>query len=98
MKTKQDMIDNIMDNFDFNRVAKCMEVLEWKWYDVEGIPKEYDIRKFARKYLNKVDDKHNTERRSFGLGGFTVAAWYEEGTLDAIELSFVVTEWSEEIL
>ena len=39
LKSKQEMIDDIMDNFDFGRVAKCMEALNWKWISVpEGIP------------------------------------------------------------
>ena len=93
MKTKQEMIDNIMDNFNFNRVAKCMEVLEWKWHDVEGIPQEPDIRKLARKLLNAVKEEFTSDRYSFSTGGFVVTVWYEAGNLDAMELSFVVADW-----
>lgn len=93
MKTKSEMIDNIMDNFDFGRVAKCMEVLEWRWCDVEGIPQESDIRQFARKYMRSIKDTCTSDRYSFSAGGFVVTAWYEDGKLDAMELSFVVADW-----
>lgn len=93
MKSKSEMIDNIMDNFAFSRVAKCMEVLQWKWCDVEGIPTEPDIRQFARKLVNKVDEERVVERYSYGTGGFIVTAWYEDGKLDAIELSFCIAVW-----
>lgn len=93
MKSKQDMIDNIMDNFDFSRVAKCMEVLEWKWHDVEGIPTEPDIRKSARKLLNTIRETYTGDHYSVTIGGFVIKAWYEDGKLDAMELSFVVAGW-----
>ena len=93
MKSKQEMIDNIMDNFYFSRVAKCMEVLEWKWHDVEGIPTEPDIRQFARKYMHSVKDTYTSNRYSLSTGGFVIKAWYEDGKLDAMELSFVVAGW-----
>ena len=94
MKSKQDMIDNIMDNFDFSRVAKCMEGLEWKWHDVEGIPTEPDIRKSARKLLNTIRETYTEDRYSVSTGGFVIRAWYapDSHKLDAIELSFVVAD------
>lgn len=87
------MIDNIMDNFDFNRVAKCMEVLEWKWCDVEGIPTEPDIRKSARKLLNNIKEEFTSNRYSIAAGGFVVTAWYNKGKLDDMELLFYIASW-----
>ena len=97
MKSKQDMIDNIMDNFNFNRVAKCMEVLEWKWCDVEGIPEESDIRKLARKLMKQVPDTFRKEEYYSGTGGLYVRAWYENMELVLIELTFVVAGWIEDV-
>lgn len=94
MKSKSELIDNIMDNFDFSRVARCMEVLEWEWCDVpEGVPEESDIRKLARKLLNNIKEAYTEDRYTVSTGGFVIKAWYEGGKLDAIELSFCVAEW-----
>lgn len=98
MKSKSEMIDDIMDNFDFSRVAKCMKALNWKWHDVDGsmdVPEEHNIRRSARKLMNAAKDV--CHRRTFitGTGGFYVQCWYapDSRILEAMELSFVVAEW-----
>jgi len=97
MKSKSEMIDNIMDNFDFSRVAKCMEVLQWKWHDVKGVPEEYDIRKLARKLMKGVPDVFIKDNYFTGTGGLQVNASYENTELVLLELSFVVAEWREDV-
>jgi hypothetical protein len=53
-KNKQEQIDDIMDNFDFNRVARVMDFLDWKWYMKEyRVPAESEIRKQVRQHLSK---------------------------------------------
>ena len=98
MKSKQEMIDDIMDNFDFSRVAKCMEALNWKWISVpEGIPEEYDIRKAARLLLKSVPETFRKDERYMGTGGLYVRSWYESTELVLIELTFVVAEWRVDV-
>ena len=97
MKSKNEMIDNIMDNFDFGRVAKTMEALEWKWHDVKGIPEEYDIRKAARKLLKSVPDTLIKDNYYTGTGGLYVQAWYESTDLVLMELTFVVADWRVDV-
>lgn len=98
MKGKNEMIDNIMDNFDFGRVAKTMKALEWKWHDVKVIPEEYDIRKAARKLLKSVPDTFIKDNYYTGSGGLYVQAWYENADLVLMELTFVVAEWREDVV
>ena len=98
MKSKSDMIDDIMDNFDFGRVAKCMESLDWKWMSVpEGVPQEYDIRKSARKLMKSVPDVLIKDNYHTGSGGLYVEAWYESTELVLMELTFVVAEWGVDV-
>ena len=98
VKSKQELIDNIMDNFDFSRVARCMEVLEWKWCDVpEGVPEESDIRKLARKLMKQVPETFRKEEYYSGTGGLYVRAWYENMELVLMELTFVVAGWREDV-
>lgn len=86
MKTKEQHIEEIMDWFDFGKVAKVMKYLEWDWV-FEGIPEEPTIRQHARGLLSEAYDY----RRSYlAYGGF-VAKYDEE--YDQLELSFVVSDW-----
>jgi len=99
------LIDQIMDNFDFHKVHRVMKMLNWKWAysDSEtGIPEEYELRKFARNELNRalagVMDGHKEYQTS--CGGFEAYAkrWSPE-ELDEdkpyiqLILKFVVADW-----
>jgi hypothetical protein len=88
-KKKQDAIDEIMDNFDFEKVAKVMEVLGWKWVNSETdlkIPDVSELRKQARRLLTTAL-KENT---GVATGGFKVTYLKDEKFL---HLEFVVSEW-----
>ena len=85
-------INEVMDNFDFERVEKVMNCLEWSWGigHNEHVPDIYEIKRFARQLLadtiigfsHLIDDKS----LSLSTGGF-VATSYRDGSLS---LSFVV--------
>ena len=102
MKSKNEMIDNIMDNFDFGRVAKTMLALDWKWWDIplsenDGIPLEADIRVTARRLLKGLPDTFIKDSYCTGTGGLYVKAWYENTDLVLMELTFVVSEWRVDV-
>ena len=79
---QQEVIDEIMDNFDFEKVHKAMTALDWKWG--KGIPDVWELKKSARRLL-KTSIEENT---CIGTGGFLVD---KDG--DYISLKFVVAEW-----
>lgn len=81
--TTDEQIDEIMDWFDFAKVAKTMETLEWSWNDI-GIPTEPDIRKQARQMLKEAVAK----KHGLASGGFWVR--YDG---DVLQLQFVVADW-----
>lgn len=77
MKTDQEKIDYILDRFDFEKVKKVMDALEWEWQD-KGVPELWDLRERARELL-KSAIKHNA---SFRMGGFEASCsngWLELG-------------------
>lgn len=86
----QEQIDDIMDYFDFSRVAKTMEALDWKWHDPEFggcyVPEECEIRKKARRLLTAL--AQTSEYDSTATGGFVVSR-----TDGKLKLSFNVAEW-----
>ena len=71
--TFQEQVDNIMDEFEFERVHEMMEAVDWTWGD-DGVPDVRDIRRAARKRLYALREN------SYSVcGGFT--AMKDEGVL-----------------
>ena len=95
MKTKQAMIEDMMDCFDFRRVHQCMEALEWGWHTLNyRVPEEWEIRKSARKLMLSAPETFNHEEYGTGTGGLHIRAFYENRNLVSMDLLFVVSEWS----
>jgi len=70
-QTTKEQIDEIMDYFDFAKVRRVMEFLDWGWSDSNGgleIPSEYQLRKKARSLLQQVAESE--EEKSIMCGGF----------------------------
>jgi hypothetical protein len=89
--TEEKIIDDILDEFDFDKVQKTMETLEWTWHSTyPETPSISQLRKFAR-YLMKSCVGH--EEYTTASGGFHVRKETFDG-LPFYQLQFVVTEWS----
>ena len=90
-----DEIDDIMDNFDFDRVHDTMEMLGWGWVDRDtgdyAIPEIIELRKRARSLMKEA---MNSSQSSYGIstGGFQVDKKTIEGKT-YLSLSFVLTSW-----
>ena len=83
-------IDEIMDNFDFRKVAEVMEHLGWAWCGSGyKVPIESEIRSKARELLQDVSRKLPS---NVSTGGFRAQS-YEDGNLT---LEFVLAEWTTE--
>lgn len=96
MKTKQEHIDDVMDQFNFGKVVEVMLALDWRWVDANfGVPEEGELRKTARYLLSQVYDYTLNEGDgddyfTIATGGFE-ASYYPK--LDKLELKFVVASW-----
>lgn len=83
-------INEIMDWFEFGRVAAAMNALDWRWASYpETPPPEPIIREEARKLLEGAFQG----KRTIASGGFT--ATFNPETED-ISLSFAIDEWVSE--
>lgn len=95
-------IEDILDCFDFERVKKVMDFLDWQWYDV-GVPEIWDLRKKARILLNNVwnstkreaENSPDEEVRYFiATGGFYAEAIkYPDSPKVYFTLNFQIAEW-----
>jgi len=83
-------IDEIMDHFDFRKVADVMEHLGWEWFQADGryeVPTESEIRARARELLQDVLRRLPSNVSTCGFR----ARSYEDGDLT---LEFVLEEWT----
>lgn len=96
-KTSEDEISSavneVMDLFDYERVHKAMEFLDWKWVG-KGVPEIYDLRVESRRLLEKVANKviEGEEYYFAATGGFKAEAWKnDEGKL-GLRLNFILED------
>ena len=96
MSDYQEDIDYILDNFDFEKVKKVMDVLEWKYWDSEGDTVSiYELRKKARHVLKSLISHVEKEVYLIGSGGFEATVMHcEDFEKPVFELKFVVAEWN----
>lgn len=80
-----EIIDEILDEFDFERVQRTMKALDWTWYGSDGVPTIGEIRRRARELLRElIKDNH----RCIASGG--LYAYKEDGV---VGLRFEVTSY-----
>ena len=85
--TKEQQIEAILDYFDFERVKRAMEALDWTWAFTDGIPEIGDLRSQGRNLLKRIKDKPG---ESISTGGLKASCSIEH----ILELEFVVSSFS----
>src|SRR6185312_1813598 len=73
--------------FDFSRVEKVMNCLDWHWAGCNGVPNRDEIEREAYGLLKGAYEGNTT----LGCGGFQ-ASFHEDGDSPYFVLRFVVTE------
>lgn len=91
MKNKDKIIEEILYDFDFEKVHKVMESLKWKYVSsktISGIPSIAELVLMARGLLEEVID---SEYNMVGTGGFYAYKRQEEDDM-VYGLKFVLEE------
>ena len=86
------MVTAVMEEFDFDRVHRIMENLDWKWDGIGcckmTVPSTYRMTKYAEKLLRDAAQHYGgKESYSCSSGGFTAKF---DG--EALTLQFILTE------
>lgn len=103
----QEAIDEIMDNFDFERVHKVMDFLNWKWFSADAnseVPDPSELRKSARKQIKEClqGSVDYSDYFSISCGGFEVVVRLMDRDVQepddfihnvCITLRFVLDSW-----
>lgn len=98
MKNTEKRKKEVLDNFDFERVHKVMELLEWTWATKKKEHKIPSVKKMKKHASRLIDDalkglkKSGLEQYSISTGGFEACAFYGEEGLE-IGLRFIVEEF-----
>jgi hypothetical protein len=100
-----EMIDDIMDEFNFAKVQNVMNHLNWKWLG-EYVTIEM-LREEARRLLkgaafarlHEYRDEHWEQGIQNSTGGFQAMAFCNESKskIIALDLKFVLSQWYTEI-
>lgn len=104
-KKFQELIDDVMDNFNFHKVHKVMKFLNWTWgFSANGVPEIYELKETARRLLNEcLYDliQHGEDTWNISTGGFCVRATnYKDAEVEdddsfrlSLKLSFELEDW-----
>jgi hypothetical protein len=98
MLNKQKAIDDIIKNFNWEKVQKTMYALKWTWYDSEDeTPTLGALFRCALKLLHDTYDMAEKMKAncSTATGGFYARAFVDEQTKEIYELrlSFEICNW-----
>jgi len=89
-KVEKSKIEDIMRNFDFEKVHDVMQYLDWHWVKV-GVPTVEDIKAEAKRLL--VDACY--EKTTVACGGFRATYEATPGSEEGdefIQLEFILTD------
>lgn len=102
----ENMIGNIMENFDWEKCERTMIFLNWRWAGVPGfgIPNTDDLRKNAKYLIDTAVDgalkckllKPNEYYMSATGGLKATVTKNKYNQIDFINLEFVLTDWSDD--
>lgn len=101
VRKMDDLVEEIMDNFEFEKVHEVMDALKWEWVDGNGhfrVPSEKELRRRASEMLYQTINSYLTgimggedinDPARISSGGF-------ECTFDgeSLNLNFVLADWT----
>lgn len=91
-------IQEIMDEFNWERVHKTMLFLNWQWWDT-GVPTTEQLKKRARTFLGEaINSVLTSDKKKYkyltGTGGLVAEARrYKDEDKIYIKLEFILTSW-----
>ena len=98
MLNRQEAIDNIIENFDWEKVHKVMDFLNWTWVTTDNeVPTIGKLVNSSHRLLLEAYEGALREKTDFsiGTGGFRARAIVNEKTKEIFELQLVfeLTGW-----
>jgi len=101
-RKKYDMINEVLANFDFEKVNQTMKALNWTWASILEVPTIQQLKESAMDHMNSAIEQVLSEKNKEShevawisdSGGFKASAWKtKKGKLSRVRLEFIVSEW-----
>lgn len=90
------ILDEIMDEFDFEKVKKTMDALGWQWAYAKGengVPTLDEIKQAAANLLWDLATDPDPEITIHAIGGFRAERDFSDPENPWMRLSFEITDW-----
>lgn len=99
------MIDDIMENMDWEKIQITMVYLRWEWrgeyVTIEMLKEEGErlLRDAVESRLGEYKETTHEVPIICGCGGFEVSVWCDKDKthITRLDLSFVLSSWNEEV-
>lgn len=90
----RDAVDDVLANFNFDKVASVMNFLNWTWGFEEEIPDKFELIKTARRIIfDAIKELKENSEFYIATGGFYACVMQEEETgYVSINLSFRIED------
>lgn len=94
-----EQIEDLLDEFDFDKVKKVMDCLKWVYFDSPDNEVSIgELRRMARRLLEVAYNADPSPEYTTGSGGFEVTRYmYPGDATKYLTLSFVVANWSKPV-
>ena len=95
-KGREQLIDEIVENFNWDKVYRTMDALGWIWVSSEGeTPSIGRLITTATGLLRDAYDGAEKEQYTYlaGTGGFQAVCYVDGDSMYRLELRFVVASW-----
>ena len=99
-KGREQLIDEIVENFNWDKVYRTMDALGWIWASSEGeTPSIGRLITTATGLLRDAYDGAEKEQYTYlvGTGGFQAVCYVDGDDMYRLELQFVVASWDVDI-
>jgi hypothetical protein len=91
LKTREEQIEEIIENMDWEKIHRTMTYLNWQWRD-DGVPSIGKLVNEASRLLREVDQPANGGYARQGTGGL-----YATNTGYTLNLEFVLNSWQSDV-
>lgn len=98
------LLEHCIEGFDFVKVRKVMEYLDWRWGFINAVPQIHEMKDWVRELsfslLKHFREKPKERRFATSSGGFEIimTRCYEGCEPENVEIKFVLESWDQHVL
>jgi len=102
LKVEQELVDEIMEEFNFAKCKLVMDHLNWTWGFTGLVPTIQELKQSARDRIESAingikSNKNHSHRDAYicSSGGLKASVWKNQyGRICDVQLEFILTDWA----